>query len=301
MTLKNLNQSSLNTTFMGVARGVLDYYGIAMSDSTLFGASGHGFAINIHDELCPSGPYCWNREPIQAMLRNIGIEMDSLGYFGKSSTADERMHVEGLLKIHLDSGHPCALLNLEYQLITGYGETSFHAAQPWPPNDFPPKTLTFTTWPELGDGIHMEFVTFTPVRPEPPKKILEDSLKYAVNAWRDPSAHTYKPYGFGPDAYDNWCAAIAAGFGSTHGNWWNGTVWSECRNHLRGYFSENSEVLGADDLALILSGLYGSIGGLLAEAADRNLAPELQIEKLNHAKTLDDEAVRRIEDYLANR
>ena len=60
MDMANLDQAPHNTTLMGVLRGVVDYCGLDISDATLYGSSGHAFVINIHAELCPSGPYCWD-------------------------------------------------------------------------------------------------------------------------------------------------------------------------------------------------------------------------------------------------
>ena len=58
-TIPNLKMYPFETTLMGVLKGVADYFDIAVSDAWLFGGSGHAFLINIHEQLCPSGPYVW--------------------------------------------------------------------------------------------------------------------------------------------------------------------------------------------------------------------------------------------------
>ena len=45
---------------MGVVKGAMDYSGIKTSDARAFGGSGHAFLINVHRQLCPSGPHCWD-------------------------------------------------------------------------------------------------------------------------------------------------------------------------------------------------------------------------------------------------
>jgi hypothetical protein len=60
MPLTNLAMPRYNTTMMGVLKGVLDYFALPTTDAYVFGVSGHAFLINIHNRLCPSGPYCWN-------------------------------------------------------------------------------------------------------------------------------------------------------------------------------------------------------------------------------------------------
>ena len=62
-----------NTTLMGVVKGGAGTGRMNMSDAMLFGRSGHAFLINIHETLCPSGPYCWNRQSFDQLLRKMGI------------------------------------------------------------------------------------------------------------------------------------------------------------------------------------------------------------------------------------
>ena len=72
--LDNLRQPPLNTTQMGVLRGLADYFGLDVSTATLFGGTGHAFVINIHEAMCPSGPYLWHPGRFNQLVRNIGIE-----------------------------------------------------------------------------------------------------------------------------------------------------------------------------------------------------------------------------------
>ena len=58
MKIERLAMPRFNTTMMGVLKCALDYYKIDVDAPTVFVASGHAFLINIHQQLCPSGPYC---------------------------------------------------------------------------------------------------------------------------------------------------------------------------------------------------------------------------------------------------
>lgn len=298
MMLENLMQAPLCTTFMGVAHGALSYYRIPITDSMVFGASGHGFAINIHDELCPSSPYVWNKGPVLTLMQNLGVRTESLGLFTCASSPDDRSRVEAALRVHLDAGHPCALLNLENQLITGYEDGAFMVSQPWPGRDWPPKTLTFDSWWEFGNEVHVEFYAFTPGVPAPIETVVSDSLRYAVRAWRSPGYQTTRPCGFGPDAYDIWMRAIQSGRGASHGNWWNGMVWSECRRYLGGYFHEIGHVLRLGGLGDELAWMYNDVSGLLAAVAEKDRASEDKLDRLKAAKDAEEKAVSRIEAYL---
>ena len=44
------------TTHLGCLKGCLEYLGVEMSDAWLFGGTGHAFVMNVHEQVCPSGP-----------------------------------------------------------------------------------------------------------------------------------------------------------------------------------------------------------------------------------------------------
>jgi len=295
MQLENLRQAPFNCTMMGALRGALDYYGIAVSDGVLYGASGHAFVLNIHKELCPSGPYCWNPQPMDALLQNVGLRREPLGFFHPDITAEERTTVECRLRESLGAGAACMLLNMENQLITGWDDTGFLTAQPWPGMDFPPKHPTFGTWAELGDGIHMDFHVLHRCEPADLRRAVTESLRYAVDLWRNPKAHTGEHYGMGPDGYANWSAAVEAGHGASHGNWWNGTVWAECRARAADYFREVAPLLPSGAEAVGLAEEYAAIAGLLERCGSKELEAEAKVKLLAEAAEREGACVARVE------
>lgn len=123
--IPNLKMHPFETTLMGVLKGVADYFDIAVSDAWLFGGSGHAFLINIHEQLCPSGPYCWNYENFFKLVKNLGISIKDLGFFSAESTPNERRKTEEVLKRSIDNRIPCSLLNMENQMISGHDDTHF--------------------------------------------------------------------------------------------------------------------------------------------------------------------------------
>jgi hypothetical protein len=298
MKLGNLRQPPHNTTMMGVMRGALDFYGIPCTDGFLYGASGHAFVINIHKQLCPSGPYCWNRGPVNAMLANVGLKVTGLGFFHAGSSAEDRAKVEAIIRENLDAGVPCALLNMENQLITGYDDTGFLTAQPWSCNDFPPAHLTFGSWAELGGEIHVDFTVLAKSQPIEPKEAVIESLRYAVELQRNPTAYTSEDYGVGPNAYANWCEAVQNGHGGSHGNWWNGTVWAECRARAADYFREIAPLLSSAQDSEALAEGYAKIANLISRCSDKELAPDDKIGLLKEAAAHEKVCVERIESLL---
>lgn len=299
MNIQGLRMPPFNTTLMGVLRGVLDYYHIEATDAMLYGGSGHAFLINIHEYLCPSGPYCWNPEDFHRLARNLGIKMTDHGFFSQESSKQEREDLEALLIDHLDRQVPCSLLNMENQLVTGYDETGFITSQPWPHMDFPPKHLTFGSWEELGEEIHINFYTFSERKPASDRTAIQDSLEYAVDLFKNPSAHTQEPYGVGPEAYAKWVGAIERGEGSSHGNWWNATVWAECRARAADYFGEIAENLPETaSLAGEIGSAYATIATDLEMASDKEMASGEKIALVEQIRTKEQEVISRIQQLI---
>lgn len=295
MRLERLKQAPFNTTMMGVLRGALDYHGIPASDAFLFGASGHAFLINIHKELCPSGPYCWNHAPVLDLIANLGVRMTLLGFCDAAAAGGERARLEERVRALLDKGAPCSLVNMEHQLITGYDDAGFITAQPWPGcSEFPPARLTFGAWDELGDTFHVSFHSLTPVAPAQRSDAVQASLRYAVDLHRNPAAHTSVDYGAGPLAYANWVRAVEDGHGASHGNWWNAVVWAECRRHAAAYFEEIAGEYVAPDDAALLAREYRAIGDLLMRCSDRQASDHTKIELLDEAARRETDCIERI-------
>ncbi len=290
MQLANLAMPGYNTTLIGVVKGVLNYFALPASDGRVFGVSGHAFLLNIHPELCPSGPYCWDMSGFLWQIRCLGVEMQPMGFYSAESSAEERGAVEDRVRAQLDGGSPCSLLNMEHQLITGYDDTGFFTAQPWAPHvDFPPAHLTFGSWQELGAEIHVSFFTFTKRKPAPEALAIRESLRYAVSLVDSATLHPEGGvYAGGLAAYDNWIGAIAQGAGNSHGNWWNGTVWSECRQRAGQYFHEIAGSYPAiAPRATALATDYSTLGHLLHRVSDKALPADEQIALLREARELE--------------
>jgi len=296
----DIRQSCLNTTFVGVLKGVADYFGIQVDAATLFGGTGHAFMINIHEALCPSGPYCWNTGYSFELLRNFGIRATDHGFFSAASEPETRRRIETTLVDRLQAGLPCALLNMENQLITGFDDTGLLTAQPWPGHDFPPAHLSFGSWEELGPEIHLNFYSFEQQGKYVPEKAAYAGLQFAVDLHDDPARFTEAPYSAGPRAYDTWIRAVEAGHGASHGHWWNATVWSESRLHAADFVFQ---LAAADKMPVLeeLAAVCRQTGDLLREASDKALDAGRKIKLLRQAQQSDQQSVELIRAILAQR
>ncbi len=295
--LAGLKQAPHNTTMMGVLKAAADYHGLGLADPMIFGLSGHAFLINIHTQLCPSGPYCWKRENAGPLLANMGLRMTDLGFFDAGAKDEARAAVESKLREALDKGIPCSLINLDNQIITGYDSTGFFTAQPWAPKNitYPPDRLTFGSWKEFGKECQVNFYTIDKVPPAERQRAVLASLDYAVDMWKNPGKHSSDAYGAGPNAYDNWIKAVPE-FGASHGNWWNATVWSECRRMAAGYFSAiGDENKAVAERCAQLSDAYLKIADNLSKASNKTMAANEKIALLKETKALEASAISGVE------
>jgi len=301
MKIENLKMPPFNTSLMGVFKGVLDYYDIKISNGMAYGGSGHAFLINIHEVICPSGPYCWKYEKFFELVKNLGVEITNLGFFDKKSTVDERNKVEQAVRQHLDAGLPCSVMNMDNQVINGYDDKGFLLVQPWCIEcDVTPPTLTFGTWAEFGNELHVNFFVFKKIPEKDDAAIIKESLRYAVDLFKNPDQYNFEKYKIGSGAYDNWIKALEQGKAHKHGNWWNGMVWSECRKMAGEYLAEIADKYEDkhSNLAKELSAQYMDIAELFKQISDKEMTAEKKILLLKQAKAKDEEAVQKIEEFV---
>ena len=197
------------------------------------------------------------------------------------------------LKQELDNGTPCGLLNMEFQLIKGYDDTGFVLAQPWSP-DVPvtPGRLEFSTWKEFGGEVHVNFYTFESCDAADRLDAIKAGLGFAIGLANQPDDYTSGSYGAGQKAYANWVDAVEAGHGGAHGNWWNATVWSECRKRAGEFFA--GIAAGFPEVAKRaekLSAHYQSISQMLSQAADKQMAADEKKSLIAEAGKLEKKSV----------
>ena len=84
--------------------------------------------MNVHEELCPSGPYLWRYDRFFELLTNLGLEMQNAGTLTPTADPACRAALEERVRGAIDVG--CSLLNMEHQLLLGYDGEGFVLAQP---------------------------------------------------------------------------------------------------------------------------------------------------------------------------
>jgi hypothetical protein len=301
MKIENLGMLPFNTSLMGVLKGVLDFYDNKVSAAIAFGGSGHAFFINIHEVICPSSPYRWKYDGFFRLAQNLGVEITDLGFFHSKSTAKERSQVEQNIKSSLDNGLPCSVLNMDNQTINGYDDIRFLLVQPWCTEcDATPLTLTFKTWDEFGKEIHANFFSFKKIMKKDESLIIKESIKYALELFKNPDKYCFDKYEIGLAAYDNWIRGVEKGHGSSHGNWWNGTVWSECRHFAAEYFAEIAKKYGENvsGPAQELNVIYSDISDMLKLVSDKEMDSREKTRVLQELKSKEENTVKKLESFM---
>lgn len=150
----------------------------------------------------------------------------------------------------------------------------------------------------MGSEVHVNFFTHPRCAALPERRIIAHSLHYAVDIYHHPQTHTEEPYSVGADAYARWISAVKNGHGAEHGNWWNATVWAECRTHAAAYFTEIAALLPETAaIAVGLSASYGQIAKALQQVSDASLGSSEKIALLEQAAATEAQAIMQIERF----
>ena len=296
--VEGLVQPPFDTSMLGVVHGAMSHLGVGRTAAEAFFLSGHAFVINIHDELCPSGPYVWNWDEFFRLLPNAGIRMTELAMLMPAASASERSEVEAQVRAAIAEGAVCSLVHLDHQLVLGHDDEGFVLAQPWPGMESTPARLTYGTWAECQNGPPVAFFRLDACEPPSGQPALE-ALAYAVDLWKHPERHTNPPYAAGDGAYAKWLAAIDQGPKDVHGNWWNASVWAECRQHAAGYFASlasaaNGENPISPEDAGWLADRYQKLTHLFRLASDRESSAAEKRRHIAEARELDRACMQRI-------
>jgi AraC-like DNA-binding protein len=305
MELKNLKQNDMCTTLMGCMKGASDFYELDWTNAQLFGYSTHAFLINIHKDLCPSSPYAWKKDHFWLAMRNLGIRKVDTVDLRKGAPAAELEKAEKKLRTHLDSGKLCVLDFLEHQLISGYDTKGFIFLQPWQGKskvELP--SLTFGTWKEAFD--HEGWIMFTllekdDLRADEPA-LLRSALTTALRMRTSPEEFQIPGYRVGDGAWEDWLAGIDKGLGTSHGHWWSGMVWEECRRLAAEFFLAQEPLMQKEEAARIcreLAGLYRDCGAQLKIAKEKKTPAETQKNALAKGRELDGRCADLMKELLA--
>jgi hypothetical protein len=244
---------------MGCLKGCLDYLGLGISDGWLYGGTGHAFILNVHDDVCPSGPTAWKGEPMNRLGRNLGYELETVMAFKSDGAALEegQRRAWSMVRQSVDQGHPCYGWELdipEYYVVYGYDDVGYYYSGPGCENGTGPKP-----WTELGDtGIGvLEMYRVQKCSAAGDAQVLKEALAFALLHATDTDKWVFPNYSAGLSGYEAWIDGLRNGRADAMGMAYNAAVWKECRGYAVQFLREARDRLG------------GRTDGLLAEASDQ--------------------------------
>jgi len=237
--LDGLKWSPKWTTHLGCIKGCLDYLEVNITDAWLFGASGHAFVLNIHEQLCPSGPTAWKTQRMHTLAQNVGCRFDGVvAQKGWGNFQKAQVRAWDTVRAALAKGLPCYGWELEiaeYYVITGHDDTGYFYQGPLADEGKGP-----LPWQKLGESEIGWIEIFSVQKADAPSDAdaVKAALKFAVAYGRDASEWTHDHYAGGLAAYDLWIDSLAKGAADGFGLAYNAVVWAECRKLAPAFLRE---------------------------------------------------------------
>ncbi len=233
------------SSFIGCTKSCSDYLGYDYSLPWLSGISGYAFLLNIHPELCPSGPTAFDNGFMKKNLEALGLHFEVLA-FNKYEGDLQAMQKEALLKVQkaLKAKQPVFGWELgmpEYYLIAGADEKGYRYF------DFD-GSIQSCPWDsvatsEIGMG---EFCFLSAGKVQDPSEQLKSALSFFRDYQTNPKSYSMEGYTMGTEAYDVWITAMKEGNYNPWGLAYNTQVWAEARNSAQAFLFEARQKLGKD-------------------------------------------------------
>lgn len=241
--LPDLHWQPMWVSHLGCIKGSLDFLGKDISDAWLFGGTGHAFIMNIHKDVCPSGPTAFNAEMIFHLGRNIGFDSENV-FATKTMKQFTTVQKQAWKRTRtaIDQGYPCVGWELdipEYYVVYGYDELGYYYSGPLCDEGTGP-----CKWNTLGDteiGV-LNMSVIKPAESAGDRKTVRETLEFAYT-FSTTRRWLNENYYSGLEAYDRWIAALENKTADGAGNAYNAAVWNECRGQAVDFLKEAQQRL----------------------------------------------------------
>lgn len=271
VTLEPLTWTPAWVSHLGCLKGCLDFLQVPVTDAWLHGASGHAFVLNIHEELCPSGPTAWETKRMLELCENTGCRLEIIAaHKSQAAFHQTRQDAWQAIRSAIDNQTPCYGWELsipEFYVIHGYDDTGYYFRGPLCESGGGP-----LPWQKLGDTDigWIEVAIVRPADPRTDEQVVREALQFAVAYTLHPEPWTQNKYQGGLAGYTLWMESLsdhkADGFGTAY----NAAVWATCRSHAARFLHEAKERLTKSltpDLDRAATH-YEAVAGHLKQVAD---------------------------------
>jgi len=269
--LEGLAEKPSWITHMGCHLGCTDYLGLGLSRAWVFGGTSHAFAINVHEQLCPSGPTAWKTDVVDRLAPNLGYLVDGVSGAHKSHSdfAARQSIAWALVRGCIDTGVPCygwELIIPEWYVINGYDDVGYYFSGPTAEHGPQPKP-----WQELADtGIGwLSVQCVLACEAADDDVVVREALTAALQ--HAAGEYSHEDYATGPEAFEVWAEALASGRADRFGAGYNGACWLECREMAVAFLDEAKQRLPGRADALFDEAIehYGAVHQALRAAVER--------------------------------
>jgi hypothetical protein len=241
-------------TQLDCIKGCLDYLGRDISFPWLYGGTGYAFVLNIHKRLDPSGPTCWDTQPIFDLAPNLGFQVN--GFSIEKDRAGEafpekQRQAWDFVRANLDRGLPCYGWEVDpfipdYSIIFGYedddpvtGLGGGYLYSGW-------VTGGPCDWRTLGetDVTVLQVYAVELRKPAEAQKVVREALSRVIQKSTVPDGWFSAPgYASGLAAYELWAEAVEKGRAIRDGHSYNNAAWLECREMALAFLQEARQKL----------------------------------------------------------
>ncbi len=231
---------------MGCHHGCTDYLGLDISRAWIFGGTGHAFALNIHEELCPSGPTAWMTDSVDRLAANIGYLVEGVsGHISQRDFEARQKIAWALVTGCIDTDVPCYGWDLaipEWYVINAYDDDGYYFSGPGADEATMPLGRDEIARTEIG-WLQVNCVVRT--TPSPDEEILCGAIGFALD--NADGKHLHENYVSGPAAFALWADSLEAGRAHRFGAGYNGECWRECRKMAAEFLREAKERIGREE------------------------------------------------------
>lgn len=267
--LEGLEWTPSWVSHLGCHLGCIDYLGLDISRAWAFGGTGHAFAINIHEELCPSGPTAWRTEQVDHLAGNVGYLVEGVDGHRSHRDFDAKQKIAwALVTGCIDTDVPCygwELAMPEWYVITGYDDDGYYYSGPGSDEAQMPLPSEELARTEIG---WLSVKCVLPCTPSPDADVVREALQFALD--HAGGKHTLPNYVSGPAAFELWTEALERGTASRFGAGYNGECWRECREMAAQFLREARPRVGREE-GLFDAAIdhYDAVAAALAQVVER--------------------------------
>ncbi len=235
-------------SYIACLKSISDYLDLGHSTPWIYGTSGYAFIMNIHKELCPSGPTAFSQEPINSLAANLGYDLYGT-VFVKTDPGFKQKQKEAweMTKLAIDNDLPTFgwELNIpEYYMIYGYDNENYLFYD----LDGKPMKKKWDTLGETEIGVVSIFSGNPNNKEKSVNQILKETFEFTLKFAKKNKEWTFPLYENGLKAYEVWIDALQQDKYLLFGLAYNAQVWAECRANAFEFLKEAKQKLNTDIL-----------------------------------------------------